>query len=75
VVWQHIMLMHVVPGAGEKFGLCIFMQQIRILANSFCLLIHESSCDSARCFWSHRRLHKVTKQNVFILVIFVDRTF
>jgi len=27
------------------------------------------------CIWSHRRLHRVTQQNVLILVIFVDRTF
>jgi len=53
-----------------KFGLYIFTQQTWILTNPFRLLIHELSCNL-----SHRRLHKVTQQNVFILVIFVDCTF
>ena len=57
------------------FGLCIFTQQKGIVANPFRLLIHESSCNSARCIWSHRRQHRVIQQNVFILVTFVDRTF
>ena len=50
-------------------------QQTGVFANTFRLLIHELSCDSARCIRSHRRIHKVTHQNVFILVILVDRTF